>query len=212
MRISAQRAAHEREGHERFTVAPVIAEEAAVLGLMGARDQRSVIDQADVDTAGLSPGQGRAIPAIAASPWLIQPLSAPAGTGKTTSLKALRAAAHRAGNRRVVVLAPTGKAVDVAVREGAGDAGYTVAKAVKNLRAQQLTFDARTLVVVDEAGMVGTPDLRELLTATTVAGAQNRARRRRPPAGPGQSPRGHVRRTRRRPALGAAPFRSVAHA
>jgi conjugative relaxase-like TrwC/TraI family protein len=172
MRISAQRQAHEREGHERFTVAPVIAEEAAVLGLMAARDERSVIDQAAVDTAGLSPDQGRAITAIACSPWLIQPLSAPAGAGKTTSLKALRAAAHRADNRRVVVLAPTGKAVDGAVREGAGDLGYTVAKAVKDLRAQALSFDARTLVVVDEAGMVGTPDLRELLTASIAAGAK----------------------------------------
>ncbi|MBS2080117.1 AAA family ATPase, partial [Mycobacterium tuberculosis] len=85
-----------------------------------------------LDTAGLSVDQARAISAIATSPWLIQPLSAPAGAGKTTSLKGLRAAAHRGGKPRVLVLAPTGKAVDVAVREGAGDAGYTVAKAVKD--------------------------------------------------------------------------------
>ena len=97
MRISEPRQAHEREGHERFTTAPIIAEEAAVLELMGARDERGVIAEAAVDTAGLSPDQGRAITAIATSPWLIQPLSAPAGAGKTTSLKALRAAAHRAG-------------------------------------------------------------------------------------------------------------------
>ena len=172
LRISEPRQAHEREGHERFTTKPIIAEEAALFGLMGARDERGVIAEAAVDTAGLSPDQARAITAIATSPWLIQPLSAPAGAGKTTSLKALRAAAHRAGERRVVVLAPTGKAVDVAVREGAGDEGYTVAKAVKDLRAQELIIDAHTLVVVDEAGMVGTPQLRELLTATTAAGAK----------------------------------------
>lgn len=71
-----------------------------------------------------------------------------------------------------MVVAPTGKAVDVAVREGAGDTGYTVDKAVKDLRNHELTFDARTLVVVDEAGMVGTPHLRELLTAATTAGAK----------------------------------------
>jgi len=35
----------------------------------------------------------------------------PAGAGKTHSLKALRAAAHRARNE-VLVLAPTGRAVD----------------------------------------------------------------------------------------------------
>jgi conjugative relaxase-like TrwC/TraI family protein len=172
IRISAARQAHEREGHERFTTAAVIAEEAAILNLMGARDARAVLDQAAIETAGLSTDQARAITAIAASPWLIQPLSAPAGAGKTTSLKALRAAAHRGGKPRVLVLAPTGKAVDVAVREGAGDTGYTVAKAVKDLRNHELKFDCRTLVVVDEAGMVGTPHLRELLTAATAAGAK----------------------------------------
>ena len=46
--------------------------------------------------------------------------------------------------RRVLVLAPTGKAVDVAVREGAGDEGYTIAKALQlvrdnKLRARRLT-------------------------------------------------------------------------
>ena len=69
---------------------------------------------------------------IAASPWLVCPVSAPAGAGKTTSMRALVAAAHRS-RRQVLVLAPTGKAVDVAVREGAGDTGYTVAKALTSL-------------------------------------------------------------------------------
>ncbi|WP_254697462.1 AAA family ATPase [Mycobacterium avium] len=181
----------------------MIAEEAAIVDLMGARDERAALAPAALDTAGLSADQARAITAIATSPWLIQPLSAPAGAGKTTSLKALRAAAHRGGKPRVVVLAPTGKAVDVAVREGAGDTGYTVDKAVKDLRNRELTFDARTLIVVDEAGMVGTPHLRQLLTAATTAGAKIVLRRRRLSAGPGQGPRRHVRPTRGRSSLGA---------
>ena len=78
---------------------------------------------------------------IGRSPWLVQPLSAPAGAGKTTSMRALRAAAHRRFDGTVLVLAPTGKAVDVAVREGAGDHGYTIAKALQLLRDNQL--DAR---------------------------------------------------------------------
>jgi ATP-dependent exoDNAse (exonuclease V) alpha subunit len=69
-------------------------------------------------------------------------------------------------------LAPTGKAVDVAMREGAGDEGMTIAKAVQSLRDDTLTLDCWTLVVVDEAGMVGTDDLGQLLTATTKAGAK----------------------------------------
>ena len=45
-------------------------------------------------------------------------------------------------------------------------------KRSKTCATAALTIDARTLVVVDEAGMVGTPQLRELLTATTAAGAK----------------------------------------
>ena len=76
-----------------------------------------------------------------------------AGRGRQDHLDARPgcAAAHRS-RRRVLVLAPTGKAVDVAVREGAGDAGYTVAKALKSLEDGTLTLDRQTLVVVDEAG------------------------------------------------------------
>jgi hypothetical protein len=44
-----------------------------------------------------------------------------------TSMRALVAAAHYS-RRRVLLLAPTGKAVDAAVWESAGDTGYTVAK------------------------------------------------------------------------------------
>jgi AAA domain len=125
----------------------------------------------DEDTAGLLGDQQRAVENIAAAPWLVCPLSAPAGAGKTTSMWAPVAAAHRF-RRTVVVVAPTGKAVDVAVREGAGDTGYTVAKALASLRDETLRLDRETLMIVDEAGMVGTDDLRQLLTATTKAGAK----------------------------------------
>src|SRR5258708_126158 len=67
----------------------------------------------DEDTATLSADQKRAVENIGHSPWLIQPLSAPAGAAKTPSMRALRAAAHRRKGGTVLVLAPTGKAVDV---------------------------------------------------------------------------------------------------
>ncbi len=70
---------------------------------------------------------------------------------------------------RVFVLAPTGAAVDVALREGAGDVGYTITKALHELDTGALTLGPFDLVVVDEAAMVGTDDLRRLLTATTSA-------------------------------------------
>ena len=172
MRLTAPRAAHQREGHERFTLDAIIEEEAAVLDLVDARNDRAMLWINDDDTARLSPDQKRAVEKIGRSPWLVQPLSAPAGAGKTTSMRALRAAAQRRFDGTVLVVAPTGKAVDVAVREGAGDQGYTIAKALQLLRDNKLELGPHTLVVVDEAAMVGTGDLRQLLTATTAAGAK----------------------------------------
>jgi hypothetical protein len=171
MRLTAPRAAHQREGHERFTLDRILAEEVVLLDRVDARDNRAQLWMTAQDTAGLSPDQKRAVENIAASPWLVQPLSAPAGAGKTTSMRALVGAAHRS-NRRVLLLAPTGKAVDVAVREGAGDTGYTVAQALKSLQDGTLQLGRQTVVVVDEAAMVGTDDLRQLLTATTAAGVK----------------------------------------
>ena len=172
VRLTAARAAHQREGHERFTLDAILDEEAAVLDLVDARDARAQLWVKDEDTAALSAEQKRAVENIARSPWLIQPLSAPAGAGKTTSMRALRSAAHRRHGGTVFVLAPTGKAVDVAVREGAGDTGHTIAKALQLLRDNKLELGPHTLVVVDEAAMVGTDDLRQLLTATTAAGVK----------------------------------------
>jgi hypothetical protein len=172
VRLTAPRAAHHREGHERFTLDAILKEEAAVFDLVDARDNRTLLRIMDEDTAHLSADQKRAVENIGGSPWLVQPLCAPAGAGKTTSMRALRTAAQRSMHGTVLVLAPTGKAVDVAVREGAGDQGYTIAKALQLLRNSQLELGPSTLVVVDEAAMVGTADLRQLLTATTTAGTK----------------------------------------
>ena len=174
VRITDPRAAHEREGHERYTAAPMIAEEIAVWEMIGARDAAAVFDaSAVVDAAGLSADQARAVAAVAGSPWLVQVITAPAGAGKTTSLRALREAAHAGGIARVVVVAPTGRAVDVALAEGAADTGATVAATLADLReGHGPQLDAGTLLLVDEAGMVGTPALRELLAAATAAGVK----------------------------------------
>ena len=172
VRLTAPRAAHQREGHERYTLDAILREEAALLDLVDARNDRAMLWIQDADTAHLSPDQARAVENIGRSPWLVQPLSAPAGAGKTTSMRALRTAANRRIRGTTLVLAPTGKAVDVAVREGAGDHGHTIATALQLLHNNQLNLGPHTLVVVDEAAMVGTTDLLHLLTATTGAGAK----------------------------------------
>ncbi|WP_151834971.1 MobF family relaxase [Mycobacterium avium] len=169
VRVTTARLAHQREGHERFTLEAFVAEEQAVLDLVDAADARAQLWVREHDTDGLSADQARAVTAIANTAQLVCPLSAPAGAGKTTSMRALAAMARRRFHARVIVVAPTGKAVDVAVREGAGTVGYTVAKALKSLQDGSLTLGHLDLVIVDEAAMVGTEELRRLLTATTAA-------------------------------------------
>ncbi|BCI84753.1 TraA/ATP-dependent exoDNAse/relaxase (plasmid) [Mycolicibacterium sp. TY66] len=171
IRVSEPRQAHQREGHTRYTVDAIIAEEERVFQMVDARDNRARIDLRSADVADLSADQARAVTNIAHSPWLVQPLAAPAGAGKTHSLKALRAGAHR-GAKEVLVLAPTGKAVDEAMQDGAGDRGMTVHKALGKIEDGTLTITGRTVIVVDEASMVGTPDLKKLLAAATGANAK----------------------------------------
>jgi conjugative relaxase-like TrwC/TraI family protein len=169
--VSAPRDAHHREGHERYTVEAVIAEEKRIFALVDETDTRARLDVRAEDLDGLSADQARAIARIAQSPYLVQPLQAPAGAGKTRSLKALRAAAHRT-NKHVLVIAPTGRAVDEALREEAGDRGETVAKALHLIGENKLHIDRSTVIVADEASMVGTPDLTTLLEVSTAARAK----------------------------------------
>lgn len=171
VRISAPREAHHREGHEKYTVDAIMLEESRILDMVDTSDNRSRLGVRTTDLGDLSADQERAIRNIAVSPFLVQPLQAPAGAGKTHSLKALRAAAHRA-NKEVLVLAPTGKAVDEAMQEEAGDRGLTVDKALKLIEDNTLAIDRRTVVVVDEASMVGTPELKKLLSAAVAGRAK----------------------------------------
>ena len=171
VRISPPRRAHEREGHEKYSLDVVMAEEARIFGLVDEADNRARLDVRSDDVVGLSADQARAVTSIAAAPFLVQPLCAPAGAGKTHSLRALRAGAARSA-KQVLVVAPTGKAVDEAMQDGAGDRGVTMAKALHLLDAGELALDVRCVVVVDEASMVGTPELRRLVEATTAARAK----------------------------------------
>ena len=171
VRVSAPRQAHQREGHEKYTIDFVMAEEERLFAMVDDSDNRCRLDLREQDLGDLSADQQRVVANIAASPFLIQPLQAPAGAGKTHSLKALRAAARRAG-KHVLVLAPTGKAVDAAVQEGAGDRGLTVAKALHLIEDNALPVDARAVVVIDEASMLGTPELKKLLSCAVVGRAK----------------------------------------
>ncbi len=194
VRVTATRVAHHREGHDKFTVDAVIAEEERVFDMVDAAAGHARLWVRGEDVHDLSADQARAVGNIAASPFLVQPLQAPAGAGKTHLLSALRAAAHHT-HKQVLVLAPTGRAVDEAIHGGAGDRGLTLAKALQLHGAGELTLDRGSVVVVDEASMVGTPQLHTLLASHHRGQRENRAGRRPLPTRTGQSPGRHVRAT-----------------
>lgn len=175
MRLTGPRLAHQREGTERFTVDLILAEERAVSDLVDAAEIRAVAWVRPEHTAaalGLSEQQHRVVTAIATTPQLVVPLSAPAGAGKTTSMRALRTIVEKRSTARTIVIAPTGKAVDVALADGAASEGYTVHDALKRLAEGRLELGPFDVILVDEAGMVGTQHWLRLLEHTTAAGAK----------------------------------------
>ena len=128
----------------------------------------------------MDPGQADLVSRLATSGARVQVALAPAGSGKTTAMATL-ARAWRAGGGDVIGLAPTA----VAAAE-LGAAIDTPAETVaKFLHATSLAADdrqvaafppvgPRTLLVVDEAGMVGTKDLAAVVDHVLTRGGSVR--------------------------------------
>jgi len=86
-----------------------------------------------------------------------------AGAGKTTALRELHAAVKESG-RELVVCAPSAAATDVLRKEGFAEA-VTVAK----LLTHDGPLSPRSVLVVDEAGTLGTSDMLRVLVAAREA-------------------------------------------
>ena len=93
-----------------------------------------------------------------------------AGTGKSYTLQAVREAHERAGNR-VIGLAPTNAVAQDLGKEGFAEAS-TVHAALFRLKNGRTAWDRRTVVVVDEAAMLDSHVMGELLGAARAAGAK----------------------------------------
>ena len=115
--------------------------------------------------AGLDTGQAELVSALATSGARVQVALAPAGSGKTTAMATL-AKAWRSGGGHVIGLAPTavaadelGQAIDTPAETVAKFLHSAAAAASDGRVAAFPPIGPRTLVVIDEAGMVGTKDL-----------------------------------------------------
>ena len=97
-----------------------------------------------------------------------------AGTGKTYTLDTAREAWEKDGYT-VLGCALSGKAAKE-LSKGANIESVTIAKLIYDLdhpgRKDRLTLDSKTVLIVDEAGMVGTRALHRLITEVERAGAR----------------------------------------
>jgi DNA primase catalytic core len=129
----------------------------------------------------LNRGQRELVAHFAASTVLAAGIG-PAGTGKTTAMRAFAAAVQDAGGK-LIALAPSAAAAEV-LGADLGDSGITAETLDMFLLANQgaggerlrerLTVDEGTVVLVDEASLAGTLALAEVLAITQAAGGSVR--------------------------------------
>ena len=93
-----------------------------------------------------------------------------AGTGKTTALSALREAAE-SEDRRIVGASLAGKAARE-LEDGSGIASRTLASWERSWSSGYDTLGPGDILVVDEAGMVGSAQMARVLEAVETAGAK----------------------------------------
>lgn len=97
-------------------------------------------------------------------------LVAAAGTGKTFSLDAAREAWQRSGYRVVGCALAASAAHEL--QAGSGIPSSTIAKLTLDLERERQWLERRTVLVIDEAGMVGTRTLAPLLRTAVASGAK----------------------------------------
>ena len=177
--VNENRAAHEREGHLLYTDELTV-ERAKEVTRLASRRSSSValpiterwMAEAKARRDGkMSEEQAQAVVRLATSKWHVNVLEAAAGTGKTTTLTALRERAEETGKR--VLFLTTQRALVAEVKEkGLFSDADTIAAELLRVGEGRHGWSSDTLVVVDEAGMVGNESLRKIMRAAVDAGAK----------------------------------------
>jgi ATP-dependent exoDNAse (exonuclease V) alpha subunit len=151
-----------------YTTPATIAQErqAVESSLEGQNQQRPIVsrEQAAAYAQGLprlNGGQRAAIETILSSPDRVQGLQGLAGTGKTTTLRAIREAAEQAGYT-VEGMAPTSRATQQ-LREAGISAGTLQGYLARGAQAQQADSASRHLYMLDESSLASTRQMRDFL-------------------------------------------------
>ena len=163
-------------GSDLFTSSKVLAAEERLVDAAGRRDgyatEASSVDLALLESTAngitLNAGQATLVREMATSGARLQLAIAPAGSGKTTAMRAL-ASAWTDGGGTIIGLAPSAAAADALRSSQIDTQTDTLAKLTHSLEQARKTgaavpdwvagIDSSTLVVIDEAGMADTLSL-----------------------------------------------------
>ena len=136
-------------------------------------DVELALMKAGLDGASLNAGQHELVRALVSDPRQVALALAPAGSGKTTAMRALADVCADLGYK-AVGLAPSAASAAV-LGEATGMPTETLAMLDHVLATgKEPAIGPRTVVVIDEAGMADTPSLDRVIAACTDRGARVR--------------------------------------
>lgn len=141
------------------------------MGETNAQAVSAAEQQAVIDAKPFNPGQRQAFELLCAGTQLAV-VNGAAGTGKSFVLAAMREAYEKEGFK-VYGAILQGKTAEDLERDS-GIQSRTIAKMLIDLEKGTLKLDSKSVLVVDEAGMVGSRDLEKLMAYTEAAGARLR--------------------------------------
>jgi conjugative relaxase-like TrwC/TraI family protein len=171
----------DQEGSERFTTRDIYELEKELLqaaedgkGSTRHRVSDDALEKALRSKTTITDEQKEAVRRVTQHEGEVQCLVGWAGTGKSYSLAAARDAWEAEGFK-VIGAAVAGKAAG-GLEKSSGIESTTVRKVLYDLKNQDkprsITLDSKTVLVIDEAGMVGTKDLHQLVAECRTAGAK----------------------------------------
>ena len=130
----------------------------------------SSINKAFKNRKSISEEQKNAVIHITQGAGSVKAVSGMAGTGKSYMLGAVKEAYELEG-KKVIGAALSGKAAQ-GLEQGSGIKSDTIHKTLFDIDKGNLCLNSSTVLVVDEAGMVGTRQMEKLVTHTQKAGAK----------------------------------------
>jgi conjugative relaxase-like TrwC/TraI family protein len=173
--IQLEEAGHEHDSRRRtitFTTREMLAMElSAIAGAVARKQERQHAAPVPKHLLeGLSTEQATAVRHITMDSGAVKSVRGLAGTGKSFMLSRAREAWEQAG-LNVIGAALAGKAAD-GLQKGSGIASQTLHSLLADIDGGRMILNEKTVVVLDEAGMIGTRQLHSLLEHIHQAGAK----------------------------------------